>query len=61
MTPELFAERIRSGRQRFRMSQAEFAAYVGGVSISTIRNWEKGRSIPSSKPMYERLQKGHIL
>ena len=33
-------------RRRIRMSQSQFAAYIG-VSVRTIQEWEQGRVMPS--------------
>ncbi len=37
--------RIKAIRQKWRVSQAEFAAIIG-VSPATLRNWEQGRTYP---------------
>jgi len=38
-------ENVRAVRERYRLSQAKFAALMG-ISVATLRNWEQGRRQP---------------
>lgn len=42
---EIAAPDVRQIRQRYELSQSEFAALLG-VSVKTVQNWEQGRRTP---------------
>lgn len=42
---EVEAPEVRKLRERFDLSQAEFAALLG-ISVDTLQNWEQGRRTP---------------
>lgn len=42
-------EEIRELRQRFRLTQGEFAAAVGGVHYTTVSRWERGTTTPTPR------------
>ncbi len=44
-TFELDAVDVRHIRERYRLSQTEFAALLG-ISVKTVQNWEQGRRTP---------------
>jgi putative transcriptional regulator len=37
--------RVKDTRKKLRISQAKFA-YLSGVSVDTLQNWEQGRRVP---------------
>jgi putative transcriptional regulator len=37
-------------RERYRLTQEQFAAMLG-ISVSTLRNWEQGRRVPEGPAM----------
>jgi DNA-binding transcriptional regulator YiaG len=50
MTPEI----IRAIREAFGISQEAFARRVG-VAYNTVNRWEKGKSLPKSSPIIEKV------
>ena len=54
-TPEEFSERLIAFRRAGPFSIQDMATYIGGISMSTIRNWEKGRCMPDNKVVINRL------
>jgi DNA-binding transcriptional regulator YiaG len=50
MTPEI----IRAIRDALGVSQEAFARRVG-VAYNTVNRWEKGKSLPKSTPIIERI------
>jgi putative transcriptional regulator len=45
-TPVITALSVKALRARTKLSQSDFAALLG-VEVSTLRNWEQGRRVPT--------------
>lgn len=54
---EKFAWKIRYYRESNGLTQEELGRDLGGVSSSTIANWERGRQFPKSHVMISMLTK----
>ena len=52
-----FKDRLKQARQAASLTQPA-AAELLGVSLATVRNWEKGRTAPPTEPV---LTQGEIL
>ncbi len=61
ITPEQFAERIRTFRFNNRMTLEELSYRLGGISQSTLSKWENGATLPKSKVVISLLIKENVL
>ena len=56
-----FALIVKKFRKDAGYTQEDLAAYVGGVTLNTICNWENGYTVPRNRIVIQRLRQVGVL